>query len=285
MERYARRLIQSWKSILAVSLAATVLGGVYAFTASPIYHSEAILAPKPTPGASVGAGLLSQFGGMGGLVASQLGMGNTSFDNLEIVATSDEFIKKIIAKYGLAPYLFPKDWDGTRSAWKEGKVPTLGEAAAKLRSQLTVEFSTRKKILFIGLNFPDSVMVQKVVEYFLVELDDQIKQDVRADADSNRNYLQLQLSQTADPLLREKIQQLISTEIEKAMLISSNTFIILDHPTVPEIRIGPKKKQILGTSFLVGLILSSMAVIASMEARRVVSSLRSSLETISPPRR
>jgi LPS O-antigen subunit length determinant protein (WzzB/FepE family) len=70
------------------------------------------------------------------------------------------------------------------------------------------------------------------------------------------------MARTVDPVLQEKISDLISYEIEKSMLASSTAFDVLEKPVVPLLRKSPKRKQILILSVLIGLVLSSAGVFA-----------------------
>jgi len=79
----------------------TFIGLLYAFLASPVYYAEAIIAPKETQKNRGTSSLFSQFGGFGGLVASQLGLGNTNLDKIEIIAKGRELAKTVIEQNNL----------------------------------------------------------------------------------------------------------------------------------------------------------------------------------------
>jgi hypothetical protein len=57
-----------------------------------------------------------------------------------------------------------------------------------------------------------------------------IKSDVQSDAQNNITLLENQLSTISNPLLREKIQELIAQEVERKILISNSAYNLIDPP-------------------------------------------------------
>lgn len=262
----ASLLASVWKHrkwVAGCTIVLTALGVLRAMTARPVYTSQAIIALKESAKGGDASRFFSQFGGMGGVVASQLGLGNTNLDKIEILLKSHELSETVISEHNLMPLLFPMKWDAEKNAWKgnSSKIPTLRDGVRRLRQDcLSVSLDGKKGVIKVGANFRDPVMAKKLVDYYLIALNNRIRQNVIRDAETNRDYLEKQVASTLDPILREKIHTMIGFEIEKAMLVSSQAFEILERPVVSIERARPKKKQIVVLSFLAGLFLSFLAI-------------------------
>lgn len=74
----------------------------------------------------------------------------------------------------------------------------------------------------------DSTFSEVLLQRYLEQLNDDIRATVKKDADENVEYLNKRLETVSDPLLREKFQGLIASEVEKAMLVSNAAFRIVD---------------------------------------------------------
>jgi uncharacterized protein involved in exopolysaccharide biosynthesis len=240
---------------LAMAGAASGLGLSYLQT--PVYHAEATFAPKDGKSGGAASGILSQLGGFGGSVAASLGMGNTSLDRLEVILKSRDLAMRIIQRDTLLPLLFPKDWNAAAGKWSSpDKEPKLQDAAELLRgSYLKVKPEQKKNIIVLAIDAPHPDFAVVLVHAYLDALREKIQQDVRSEADSNRKYLEGILSMTMDPLMREKIQNLIGAEIEKATLVSSRSFDLLESPVPNKRKIKPKRKKMA----MMGMVFGALA--------------------------
>jgi uncharacterized protein involved in exopolysaccharide biosynthesis len=242
----------------------TFIGLLYALLASPVYRSSAIIAPKESQKGGNPSAILSQFGGLGGMVAAQLGLGNTNLDRIEIIIKGWELAESVIKNHDLLPKLFPEVWDSTRNAWDledSSEIPTIRTGVEALKTGLlSVEPDHNKNIIKIEINTYDSNLAAEIAEYYVDALNKKIQKDVIIEAEANQLYLSKQLNNTTDPLIREKIQNMIAFEIEKGMLVSSQSIDVLEKPVVPQKRIKPKRKRILIIFFFVGLFISIFGV-------------------------
>jgi hypothetical protein len=68
------------------------------------------------------------------------------------------------------------------------------------------------------------MLLSSCVEY----LNQYIREDIQHSAGANVKYLDSRLINVADPLLREKVQSLIASEIEKMMVVSKEAFQVVD---------------------------------------------------------
>ena len=246
--------------IIGCTSAITLIGLLYASLAEPVYYSEATIALKESGKGNDASRIFSQFGGAGGAFASQLGVGNTNLIKITIILQSEELAESVIVKKNLMPLLYRKAWDSNQHTWKTKdpkKAPTLRMGALLLGKRLLqVNADEKKGILRLGVSFFSPSLAKEVVDGYLAELNNRIRLNTTNDADSNRLYLERQLNNISDPVLIEKIQNLISTEIEKSMLMSSRAFEVLENPLVPLNKSYPKRSLYVILSFLVGIVLS-----------------------------
>lgn len=267
-------LLLLWRSrylISALTLAATAVGVVIAMTSPSIYHAQATIALKESKPGGDASRLLSSFGGMGGIFASQLGFGSTNLDKIEILLKGHELAESVIITNNLLPILFHKKWNLSDSSWHTkdtSRIPSVRDGIEHLKKNiLEVSVDAKKNVLKVGVYFHDPQLAKRLVEYYLNALNEKIRSDVRVDAENNRRYLEQQISHTTDPILREKIQNMIAFEIEKNMLVSLQSFEIVDKPIAPIQRSKPNRKLIVAMAFLLGLMASCFGVLGLRMAK------------------
>lgn len=253
----------SRRKIIAIGTGAIVfIGLVYALLASPLYTSKAIISPKKSSQSSAPSAMLASLGGFGGFVASQLGMGDANLDRLEILLKSQGLNQKMIRQHDLLKLLFP-DAFGKTGPLDSSDLPTIQDGVNMLTNNiLRVLTDNKRNTLTLSISFRDPALAKKLVEFYLEALSDNIKDLVVNDAEQNMEYLGKRLTKMEDPLMRDKLQNLISVEMEKAMLVHSCSFDVLDSPIVPDKRAEPKRRLILILSFVIGLFLSTISVLA-----------------------
>ena len=101
-------------------------------------------------------------------------------------------------------------------------------------------------------------MAAKINEYFLTALTDHMSGEARRVAMINRQYLEEQLGKTADPLIKQKIYNLIAQQLETSMMaeVKENfAFKVIDPPKVPDKKIRPKRTQMVLLSFFASLFM------------------------------
>jgi uncharacterized protein involved in exopolysaccharide biosynthesis len=248
--------------IMAGTALFSVIGIAYAMLARQAFSSSATIALKESQAQGAASSVLSQLGGFGGMVAAQLGSANTNLDKLEVILTGEELALRVIAEDSLMPVLFPDAWDAERKAWK-GKTPNPRDGADILMHDvLKVSVDRIKRFLELKMTSPNPVTAKKLVEIYLAALIRKLQEDARLESKTNRDFLEAQVNNTSDPIIREKILTMIAMEIEKEMLVGAQAIEILKSPAVPMYREFPKRTRIVVLAFLIGLGLSSTLVLS-----------------------
>ncbi len=242
-----------------------ILAGVAAVIISllmtNIYRSEATLIPRETEkpsGLSAVAGLSSLTGGMLGLG------GDSNLSKLEVVLKSRDLAHRIVEKYNLIPILFKDDWDSTKKKWKTDNPPTEQDAFKALQEILSISTDSKKNTISVKFDHAEPKFAQQMVERFLIELSETLREDTLNDARGKQKFFQEQLTQTSDALLKEKIYALLAAEIEKETFARATkyySFEVLDPPIVPDLnkKIKPKRAIICILSVICAFFLAIFA--------------------------
>jgi uncharacterized protein involved in exopolysaccharide biosynthesis len=229
-----------------------------------IYRSEATITPREEE--KGGALSLPSLGGLGSMVAGDLGIGGGgSLEKLEVVLGSRDLTLKVIKKYELMPVIFADIWDADKKKWTADKPPTLQDGLKEMRDILKITVASKKNIVTMGIEHRDPATAQKIVEHFIKETSEMLREEVIRDAQENRRFFSEQLNRTSDALLKEKIYALLAKEIEKETFARAQkyfSFQVLDPPIVPDLdkKVKPKRALIcilsVVVSFFVAVFLS-----------------------------
>lgn len=289
------RVIWKRKILISILVAISVFGtAIYSLIMTEIYSSKAVIAPV---GGKEGSGGLSalaqQFGGLSGLSMP----GSSSATEIVNLLKSNILRERVIESYNLLPVLFSEQWDDKKGAWKKDEkggfnlnpailiqkiiaaikpkndnpkskskgqddgFPTTWDGLRTLNRIVVVASNIKENVITISIEFPDAEMSAKMVGYFITALNDHMRGEAKRVAQTNRAYLEEQLSRTADPLIRQKIYSLIASQVETAMMseLKENfAFKVIDPPKAPDKRIKPKRGMMVVLSFVASLFIGVM---------------------------
>ena len=234
---------RSW--ILLGTLCAAVLGAVYCLVAPRVYTAEAILFPKESR-MNAGQNLLAGAG------LNLNPFQNSNLTRLSLFLSSEELAENVIRNDTLLPVLFPKQWDAERKAWKQSS-PSLLQGVRTLRPRVRAGADARNLYLQVYVSMPRPDQAVRVLKGYLRELNAKVRNDARKEAERNRLFLYEQLGQTADPLVQEKIQYLMASQVENLMYMSESVFDLPENPRLPVEPDKPKKLLVMIGSVVFGL--------------------------------
>lgn len=254
------------KWILATVVLFAAAAAIVANVMTPVYRAEAIITPRSE---SSSARLLSQLGGLGRIVATQVEAGNTPLDRLELMATGRSLAYSILEEEPeYLRLLYPDRWDEEKGEWKDGWTPNLFAAAMSLKGRhLDVTTDRRKNAMIFAIETPDPETSYKLIQSYLAGLNQYIRENVRRNSERTQEYLRGELDANSDPRIRNQITQLIANEIEKAALVSAQSFEVLEPAWLPRAPIKPKKMRIFLIGIVLGLFLGPLGVIAFEKVR------------------
>jgi len=286
---YWRVLRKRQKLIIRVVVAAVLVTVVISLMMTNIYQAKAVITPitSKESGAGAGVGTLSalalQFGALPGIMLP----GGSSAAEIVNLLKSNILREKVLERNQLLPVLFYKEWDAEKKDWKRGislnplvyvgklvraisggepqgvrkkdtGVPDVWDGLRELDEIVKVNQNVKENIITITVDYYDPEMAAKMVEYILTALTDHMSSEARRVATINRQYLEEQLVKTADPLIKQKIYNLIAQQLETSMMaeVKENfAFKVIDPPKVPDKKIKPKRIQMALLSFVVSIFI------------------------------
>ena len=238
-----------------------------------IYRSEATLVARTQEEASFNP--LTALGGLGGAMAEGLGLGGGgSLEKLEVVLKSRNLTNRVIKKYELMPVIFSHDWSEKKKKWDTDKPPTLQDGWEEMQDRLTVRVDIKKNTIKVSFDHEHPKTARKVVDYYLTELSEILREEVLKDAAENMRFFRKQLEKTIDSLLEEKIYSMLAKEIEKETFAKAQkyySFLVLDPPIVPDAdkQVRPKRALICILSIIVAFFVAVFLAFIKEYAHRL----------------
>ncbi|MEK7850353.1 MAG: Wzz/FepE/Etk N-terminal domain-containing protein, partial [Deltaproteobacteria bacterium] len=285
------RVVWKRKVLIILTGFITVISTIiYTLTLTDIYQSTAIITPiSSKEGGGGGLSVLAQqFGGLPGISLP----GSSSASEIVNLLKSNILREKVIERYNLLPVLFYEKWDDEKKDWKKGDksgftlnplvliqkvviavkpktqnpklkiqdqnngIPTVWDGLRMFNGIVKISNNAKDSAITISVEFHDPEMAEKMVEYFLATLTDHMSGEAKRVARTNRKYLEEQLWATTDPLIKQKIYNLIAQQIETSMMseVKENfAFKVIDPPKAPDKKIKPKRAQMVMISFVTAL--------------------------------
>jgi uncharacterized protein involved in exopolysaccharide biosynthesis len=221
-----------------------------------IYRSEATIIPRQQE-KSATSSALSALGALSGMAGELVGLGGGGdVEKFEVVLKSRELARRVVEKYKLMPELFEEEWDPLKKEWKENPAPTTQDAYIRIKDMLTISKGRTTEVLTIKFENKDPRFAKIIVDNYITELSESLREETLKDAAENKRFLQKQLEETLDPLLKVKISELLAKEIEKETFARAQkyySFIVLDPPVAPDPdkKVKPKRALICILSVMV----------------------------------
>jgi uncharacterized protein involved in exopolysaccharide biosynthesis len=236
---------------------AAVLAVVVSLLMTNIYRSEATITARQQEKAE-GGSALAALRGVAGIAGELVGFGSGGdVDKIETLLKSRELVRRVVEKNSLLPRLFEDDWDPKKKEWKENPAPTIQDAYKLFKDDLLAVSRDRKtNIVTVKIDHKDPQFAKQLVDHYLTELSETLREETLNDAAENQRFLREQLDKTFDALLREKISNLLAKEIEKETFARAQryySFIVLDPPVVSDLdkKVKPKRALICILSVIV----------------------------------
>ncbi len=227
-----------------------VISVVVSLALPNIYRSQATIVPREQE-KSAASSALSVLGGLGSIAGELVGLGGGGdVEKFEVVLKSRELTRRVVKEHELMPRLFEDDWDAAKNRWKREPAPTVQDAYKRITGgMLNVSRDRNTDVLTIQFDHEDPEFARDMVEHYLTELSESLREETLKDARENKRFLAKQLESTSDVLLKEKISSLLANEIEKETFARAQkyySFIVLDPPIVSDLdkKVKPKRSLI-----------------------------------------
>ena len=211
-----------------------------------------------------GKALSGALGGLGGLVASEFGLGvegvtqtKSKFFSRAVSLFSSWLKNTISCLFCLKRNGILRKRRGTRVLLQPYRMLTSLSKTVLLK----VTRDRKTDVITVSIEHKNPEFARSVVDYYLTELSEGLRAKVLKDAQENMRFLTEQLDRTTDPLLREKIYGMLAKEIEKDTFARAQTyygFYVLDPPIAPDLnkKARPKRSMICILSVVVAFFVA-----------------------------
>jgi uncharacterized protein involved in exopolysaccharide biosynthesis len=246
---------------------------VHVLIATEWYRAEVLLSPAE---ASSSQPLSGTLGGLATLAGVSVGGG----DNIESLAVlrSRDFAAAFIDDLNLLPFFFPDSWDADSNAWRTDG----GAAPPDIRDGIkyftdNVRSVTEERdtgLVTLAIEWKDPDLAADWANLLVERLNDRMRQDALAEAETNVTYLQNEIGRTNVVTLQQSIGSLMESELQKLMLARGNeefAFRIIDRAQVPKVRSRPRRTLTVVLATFVGGMVSVLLVLVRHSVKNASS--------------
>jgi uncharacterized protein involved in exopolysaccharide biosynthesis len=216
--------------IVAISVIATIVVSLFM---TKIYRAKTIIIP---------AGVIGKDQGASAFIAVQFGIAppvTPASSEILNLLKSNVLREKVVKEYNLLPLFFPK---GELAGKSENEQTWMG--IRYLDDITDVNFIQKDNIIEMTVDYKDPEIATDLANKLLTELNDHMSGEAKRVSSMNQKYLEAQIATTADPIIKEKLYNLISKEIMTQTMAEAKenfSFKIIDPPRVPDRKVKPKR--------------------------------------------
>ena len=259
--------------IVGITALFAVASVAYALTLTHWFKAEVLLAPaeqKAVP--DIGG----SFGALVGLAGISVG-GRGNAEALAVLSSRD-FARGFIEDESLLTVFFADRWDVEQNLWKDEdpeQWPDLREAVKYFDENiLSVQEDEKTGLVTLVIEWTNPELAGQWADDLVKRLNDHMRADALAEAQTNVGFLQRELASTSLVALDQSIGRLLESELQKLMLAKGNeefAFRVIDSAEVPKRPSKPRRRLIVLLAVVLGGALSVFVVFL----RHLVKSQRS----------
>lgn len=280
-------LYKLWKHKLTIIIITGLFaaGGIfYALSLPNVYTAEALLAPVSEQS---GLKIPGQLGGLAALAGVNVGNLTGGGDNTKIaleVLKSRDFLGRFIIRHDLLlPIMAAKNWnreqnlividselyDESNQLWIRkinppfSAKPSILEAFKEFDEMLKVREDKLTGLVRIEVTHVSPVLAKQLVDWLVDDLNFEMREQERREAEHSINYLSKQLETTTLAEIKTMLYSLIEEQTKTLMLANVREEYVLktiDPAVTAEEKSGPKRAFIVILFVLLGGFLSTAVV-------------------------
>ena len=144
-----------------------------------------------------------------------------------------------------------------------------------MRDRFEVEYDKTSNTIEISFEFKDPEVATEIVQEYIDVLNQRLKTKTISDAENVIKALRKELINTEDVYLKEKIYQMLASQIQDITFAESQEYLnfeVIDPPRVPDKKIKPKRKLIVAVSFMGALLISVFLILLLEHMQRLKES-------------
>jgi len=177
-----------WRRIwIPAALICALAMGIYAFVATPLFRSVAIVRGVEGQSNNFGSILASKLSGLGNIAGFAAGLGEVRGDYYLLILRSRSLSEKVINEFDL------------RREWKLESAP-LEVVIEKLAGKTYFKYFAATNTVSIQVDDPDAERAKRMCEFFIRELDSRNQQNESIRARKEREFSEQRLAQARNEL-------------------------------------------------------------------------------------
>jgi hypothetical protein len=269
-------LLGRWIVITAFAVFFGAASVLYALTRTPLYESNALLAPVKEDAGQIGAlsSVLGQFAGVAGGLG--ISVGGASEDEAVAVLESREFSLRFMREHGVLPIMYPQLWDTARQMWKPAEPgrtsgPSLDNAVKAFDDFRVAVVDRRTEFVRLSVRAPTPLLAEDWAAAMIHELNEVLRQRSLEESQKAVDILSKAVETAQIQSIRVAAASLLESQLRRQVLAQSRrdyAMRILDPPSVPDQRYYPKRTRMVIVGTGTGFLLGSLFVLSLRAWRR-----------------
>ena len=277
-------VLDSQKKLISIAtLISVMISLLYAFTATNIYTSSALLKPTEKSGNNISS-MMSQYSGLANLAGiSMQNNSNGSDAQLAIsLLQSNVFLSNLIQSRGILPELVAaKSWnpntkilsydknkyDSKKRIWNNqalNNLPSNQQAYNSLLERIFIIEDTKTNYITLAVEHLSPEVARQWVQWLIEDVNSTIANKQINQAKNSISYLETQIKLTPYAELRSMFYEIIQQQTQIMMLANVRdefALTTIDPAIAPEHKSRPSKSIILIIGTLFGLISSILCTL------------------------
>jgi uncharacterized protein involved in exopolysaccharide biosynthesis len=261
---------RNWLAVLAIMLGCVATAAVAGALMPRTYRAEVVVVPVVEEGpASSLASLAGQFGGLASLAGVNL-RGSTDTAASIAALNSRSLLAAFIEDGGLLPVLFADDWDARAGRWKQEAAddpPTTNDGIELLDRRVREVFEDKDSgLVTVSVEWRDPQQAADWANSLVDITNARLRQQAIVDARRNVEYLRQELEKTEVVSVRDIINRLMESDIQRIALANANpeyAFKVIDPARPPDSDdyVSPNWPMLLVAGLLLGAALALLLVV------------------------
>jgi len=177
---------------------------------------------------------------------------------------SFDFISNFLMEQKLLPWLYGKDWDEERKAWKKGDAPDMREAVKEFKSRcLYIEVDKKTDLLNVRVTADTPKRAAHLANKFVRSFNHHVRSLDAEELKKRRVYLEHRLTEISNTEMHRSIYRLLEAQLAVESLIFAREnypLEIIQPATEPLFESYPPRKRWTAITLL-GLILLGFAAV------------------------
>jgi len=272
---FLSHFLRIWWKVSLVSLCIGVLTLLWTLRMPNIYRGRAVITPVSDENRQNAA--LTALASFGMMVGAP-----TKVEDLESLFGSYDLAVRVFGRNDLWPIVLGEGYDPKTGRMKQGaldrllgrerepKAPGDWDAIRAAMRNLKVSVNRKAGTLSVFFDSPSPEGSAEIIRRFLEEAKTRLQEEALARSTRNKKFIEEQISQTQDPMIRDRLYSLLAQELEREMMAKNREqfgFRIVDVPRVPDRKVGPKRAVLSMIATILSFLVITVAYCSVLSYR------------------